>query len=202
MFKLKRGTSSPDLTGSNVGQAIHEAEKAASAAVSSAGARVAETAGRTSDQVAVLGARAGGTASALTEKMARRADDAEDNLKASRSRLARGLRGSRAGGLRRKPSVAAEAILRAQLVKTSRDLSRESTDLREAVDSLRAVVKANRKARARGRRRLIFGLVLGGALVYHADPEHGHERRAATARRLRSAVGSPQTGASRLAGSG
>lgn len=97
--------------------------------------------------------------------------------------------------------MAAEAIMRAQLAKTSRELSQESTDLREAVDSLRSVVKANRNATARGRRRLMFGLVLGGALVYHVDPEHGHQRRAASVRRLRSVVGKGHAGASRSAGS-
>jgi hypothetical protein len=78
--------------------------------------------------------------------------------------------------------------LKSELAKTSRDLAHESTDLTRAVSSLNAVIKANRKAAARGRTRLIGGVAIGATLMYHFDGEHGRERRAATARRLRGLV--------------
>ncbi|HEX3801417.1 MAG TPA: hypothetical protein VHV75_01110 [Solirubrobacteraceae bacterium] len=78
-----------------------------------------------------------------------------------------------------------DAKLKAELVKTSHELAHESSSLGHAIDSLNAVIKANRKAAARGRTRLIGGLAIGAVLMYHFDAEHGHKRRAATARRLR-----------------
>ncbi len=78
-----------------------------------------------------------------------------------------------------------DTALKSQLAKTSRDLAHESTDLTRAVSSLNAVIKANRKAAARGRTRLIGGVAVGAVLMYHLDAEHGRERRAATVRRLR-----------------
>ena len=151
------------MVGGSVRQVIHEAERAASTAANTAGARVAHTAGKASD-------------------------------KHLRRKLVRALRRSRASVLRRKPTIATEAILTAKLarasqglVSTSHELAQESTDLREAVDSLGAVAKANREVvPAHGRRTLVFGLALGAALMYHLDVENGGERRAATARRLRS----------------
>lgn len=85
---------------------------------------------------------------------------------------------------RTKLSPSSDAVLKAQLVKTSRELARESSDLGDAVDSLNAIIRANRKAAVKGRTRLIGGLVIGAGLMYHFDAEHGRERRAATARRL------------------
>lgn len=78
----------------------------------------------------------------------------------------------------------ADAMVKAQLVKTSRELAHESSDLNSAVESLNRIIKSNRKAAARGRTRLIGGLALGAALMYHLDAEHGRERRAATGRLL------------------
>ena len=78
----------------------------------------------------------------------------------------------------------ADAMVKAQLVKTSRELAHESSDLNSAVESLNRIIKSNRKAGARGRTRLIGGLALGAALMYHLDAEHGRERRAATGRLL------------------
>lgn len=107
------------------------------------------------------------------------------------------------GGSKRKPKLvlpdvrsrvpsklrrSSDAVLKAQLAKTSRELAHESSDLAEAVDSLNAVIKANRKAGARGRTRLLGGLAIGAALMYHLDPSRGRERRAATGRRLVGAV--------------
>jgi hypothetical protein len=90
---------------------------------------------------------------------------------------------------RTKLSPSSDAILKAQLVKTSRELARESSDLGGAVDSLNAIIKANRKAAVKGRTRLVAGLAIGAGLMYHLDAEHGRERRAATARRLGFTVG-------------
>lgn len=92
--------------------------------------------------------------------------------------------------VRTKLSPSSDAILKAQLLKTSHELARESSDLGNAVDSLNAIITANRKAAAKGRTRLIGGLVIGACLMYHLDAEHGRDRRAATARRLGVAVGS------------
>jgi hypothetical protein len=75
-----------------------------------------------------------------------------------------------------------DAMLKAQLVKTSRELAHESSDLNAAVDSLNKIIKTNRKSAAKGRTRLIGGVALGAALMYHLDAEHGRERRAATGR--------------------
>jgi hypothetical protein len=181
---LKRRSSKRDLSSGEVQHAIREAEKTAASVAAGASARVAETAGRAGHAAG----RAGHAATAMTEKVGARAGHAEENLKQSRRTLARRIRRSQAT-VSRKPSVAAEALLRAQLAKTSRELSHESADLRETVDSLSAVVlSANRRATARGRRRLVLGLALGAMLMYHFDAEHGRERRAAATRRLR-AVG-------------
>lgn len=76
----------------------------------------------------------------------------------------------------------ADALLKAQLARTSHELADESSALNAAVASLNGVIKANRRAAARGRTRLFGGLALGAALMYHLDRDHGRERRAATAR--------------------
>ena len=81
-----------------------------------------------------------------------------------------------------------DAMLKAQLVKTSRELAHESSDLNTAVESLNKLIKANRRAAVRGRTRLLGGLALGAALTYHLDAEHGRERRAATGRMLANMV--------------
>jgi hypothetical protein len=91
-----------------------------------------------------------------------------------------GSAGERASKLR--PN--SDAVLKAQLVKTSHELARESSELGQAVGSLNAIIRANRRAAVKGRTRLIAGLALGAGLMYHLDAEHGRERRAATARRL------------------
>jgi len=85
---------------------------------------------------------------------------------------------------RTKLSPSGDELLRAQLMKTSRELARESSDLGSAVDSLSGIIRANRKAAAKGRTRLIGGLAIGAGLMYHLDADHGRERRAATVRRL------------------
>jgi hypothetical protein len=77
-----------------------------------------------------------------------------------------------------------DAMLKAQLVRTSRELAHESSDLNAAVDSLNRIIKTNRRAAARGRTRLLGGLALGAAIMYHLDADHGRERRAATARMM------------------
>jgi hypothetical protein len=77
-----------------------------------------------------------------------------------------------------------DAMLKAQLVKTSRELAHESSDLNAAVDSLNRVIKINQKAAAKGRTRLLGGVAIGAALVYHLDAQQGRQRRAATARLL------------------
>lgn len=81
------------------------------------------------------------------------------------------------------------AMVRLQLANTSRELAHETTDLGEAVESLNAIVKSNRKvAGAAKRRRLFAGIAVGAALAYHLDVENGKQRRAATARLLSNAA--------------
>ena len=75
-----------------------------------------------------------------------------------------------------------DAMLKAQLVKTSRELAHESSDLNAAVDSLNRIIKNNRHAAAKGRTRPIGGAALGAVVMYHLDADHGRERRAATGR--------------------
>ena len=92
-----------------------------------------------------------------------------------------------------------DAMVKAQLVKTSRELAHESSDLSAAVDSLNKIIRANRRAAAKSRTRLLGGAAMGAALMYHFDAEHGRERRAATAQLLTRMVrgqGQPPTGAS------
>lgn len=84
----------------------------------------------------------------------------------------------------RLPLPSGDAMLKAQLVKTSRELAHESSDLNAAVDSLSRIIKSNRRAAAKGRTRLIGGAALGAALMYHLDADQGRQRRAATARLL------------------
>ena len=75
-----------------------------------------------------------------------------------------------------------DAMLKAQLARTSRELAHESSDLNAAVDSLNRIIKSNRRAAANGRTRLIGGLALGAAIMYHLDADQGRQRRAATGR--------------------
>jgi signal transduction histidine kinase len=75
-------------------------------------------------------------------------------------------------------------VLKAQLVRTSRELAHESSDLNAAVDSLNRIIKSNRRAAANGRTRLLGGLALGAAVMYHLDADQGRQRRAATARMM------------------
>jgi hypothetical protein len=93
----------------------------------------------------------------------------------SRSMMKRRRRG-------RLPLPSGDAMLKAQLVKTSRELAHESSDLNAAVDSLNRIIKSNRRAAAKGRTRLIGGAALGAALMYHLDADQGRQRRAATGR--------------------
>jgi hypothetical protein len=94
------------------------------------------------------------------------------------------LFGARAA-TREKLRPARNAKLKAQLARTSRELASETSELESAVGSLQDVIKANRTAGARGRTRTILGILIGAVATYHLDPQHGHERRRASARRLR-----------------
>ena len=76
----------------------------------------------------------------------------------------------------------ADLVLKTQLARTSRELAHETSDIGAAVESLNAIIKKNRKVGAKARTRLIGGVAIGAAVMYHLDPAHGRERRAATAR--------------------
>ena len=90
-----------------------------------------------------------------------------------------------------------DAMVKAQLVKTSRELAHESSDLNAAVSSLNKIIRANRRAAAKSRTRLLGGAALGAALMYHFDAERGRERRAATAQLVTTDGPRPAPAASR-----
>ncbi len=177
---------------------VHEAEAGASKiaeAVELAGARITRGAG----QVAKGAGQASGKASELSGQLKGRVaqapldiKDAKLNLKdakltAREKRLnmmrtfTRSMTKRRAKML---PSGGTDAMVKAQLVKTSRELAHESSDLSAAVDSLNKIIKANRRAAAKSRTRLLGGLALGATLMYHLDTEQGRQRRAATGQML------------------
>jgi uncharacterized protein YjbJ (UPF0337 family) len=182
---------------------VHGAEEGATKlaeAVEIAGARVSKGAGHASGranelsghlrgqlkgQANELSGQLKGQAGELSGQLKGQAHDLSGQLKSRRAResavhsLSRSLTKRRAQLM---PS--SDAMLKAQLVKTSRELAHESSDLGAAVDSLNQIIKSNRKAAARGRTRMFGGLALGAALMYHLDAAHGRERRAATARLL------------------
>jgi hypothetical protein len=109
-------------------------------------------------------------------------------LEAGKTGTKLGARGATFGAkaaLREKLRPARDAKLKAQLAHTSRELASETSDLGDAVGSLNQVIKANRRAGARGRTRTIVGFVLGTIVTYHLDPQNGRERRRASAERLR-----------------
>jgi hypothetical protein len=163
---------------------VEDATHRLSSAVETAGARTAKSARKGAKQ-------ASDRASALSEQLGDRVNHAQLDLKHD---LKRARRKRRFWQFWRR--VDSEAILKAQLAKTSRDLAHESSDLNSAVNSLNSVIKANRKGAARGRTRLIAGTAIGAALMYHFDAEHGKERRKATARRLRGVAGRSSSGPS------
>ncbi len=68
----------------------------------------------------------------------------------------------------------------AQLAEASAGIAQESAELEKAVTGINQAICANRRAGARGRTKLIGGLLLGAGIMYHTDPEHGRERRANT----------------------
>jgi hypothetical protein len=154
---------------------VEDAANRLSAAVETASAKTAKTARKSAKQ-------AGDRASALGDQIGDRVNHAQIDLKRARRRRRLWL------FIRRRRRID-DAILKAQLAKTSHELSRESTDLSHAVNSLNSVIKSNRKAAARGRSRLIGGVAIGAVVMYHVDPEHGKERRKATGRRLKGVVG-------------
>jgi hypothetical protein len=77
-----------------------------------------------------------------------------------------------------------DAMLKAQLARTTRELAHESSDLNAAVDSLNQIIKSNRRDAAKGRTRLLGGAALGVIVMYHLDSAQGRQRRAATGRML------------------
>jgi hypothetical protein len=159
-------------------QGVEDAANRLSAAVETASARTAKSAKSAKKNAK----QAGDRASALGEQIGDRVSHAQSDLQRARRRRRLWL------FIRRRNRID-DAILKAQLAKTSHELSRESTDLTHAVKSLNSVIKSNRKAAARGRTRLIGGVAIGALVMYHVDPEHGKERRKATSRRLKGVVG-------------
>lgn len=156
-----------------------------------------EAAHRVSDAVEKAGSRALKTANVAVDRasnlgtqLSDRVGSAHIEVPALPTRGRRQRRGVRAfsdskRGLIGRLRHADEAMLKAQLAKTSRELANESAELGRAVDSLNGVIVANRRAGAARRTRLFLGIALGAAVMYHLDPEHGRERRAATAEALK-----------------
>jgi hypothetical protein len=176
---------------------VHGAEGSASKiaeAVETASARVAKGAG----QVAKSAGQASGMASELTgqikgkvaqaplevkdAKLSMR--DAKLSLREKRLNVMQKLIRSTVRRQAKMLPSGTDAMVKAQLVKTSRELAHESSDLNAAVNSLNKIIRANRRAAAKSRTRLLGGAAIGAALMYHLDSEHGRERRAATAQML------------------
>jgi hypothetical protein len=181
-------------------------------AVELAGARVAKGAGQAGGRASELSGQFKGQASELSGQLKGQASELSGQLKdrvaqspldirdarhsvkdaalsvrgarlSTREKLVRSI--SRSLTKRRaKLLPSTDAMVKAQLVKTSRELAHESSDLNAAVDSLNRVIKINQKAAAKGRTRLLGGVAIGAALVYHLDAQQGRQRRAATARLL------------------
>ncbi|MGH2835381.1 MAG: hypothetical protein ACRDLT_15620 [Solirubrobacteraceae bacterium] len=182
--------------------------------VESAGARMAKGAGQVAKGAGAAGGRAselsgqlkgqaGGKASELSGQIKGRVaqapidiKDAKHGMKDAQLSMRKARLGMREmmmrsvsrGMIKRRSRLlpSGDAMLKAQLVKTSRELAHESSDLGAAVESLNKVIKTNRRAATKGRTRLIGGAALGAALMYHLDAEHGRQRRAATARAVTS----------------
>jgi hypothetical protein len=166
-----------------------------------AGGRASELSGQFKGQASELSGQLKGQASELSGQLKGRVAQAPLDLKDARHSVkdaSLSLRGARLSTReklvraasrsitkrRAKLLPSSDAMLKAQLVKTSRELAHESSDLNTAVESLNRIIKTNRKAAARGRTRLLGGVALGAALVYHLDAQQGRQRRAASARLL------------------
>ena len=193
---------------------VHGAEEGATKvaeAVESAGARMAKGAGhlakgtgQASGRASELSGQLKGQASELSGQLKGRIAHAPLDLKDAKLSMKDAKLGMRETRLnmrerilrsmsrqmtRRRPATkgllpSGDAMLKAQLVRTSRELAHESSDLNAAVDSLNRIIKSNRHAAAKGRTRLLGGLALGAALMYHLDADQGRQRRAATARMM------------------
>ncbi len=188
---------------------VHGAEESATKVaevVESAGVRMAKGAGQVAKgagQVANGAGQAGGRAGGLSDQLKGRMADTPLDMKDARQSMKdarRSMRQARLGVremmvrsmprsmLKRRARLmpSTDAMLKAQLVRTSRELAHESSDLNAAVDSLNRIMRTNRRAAANGRTRLLGGLALGAALMYHLDADQGRQRRAATGRLMTS----------------
>jgi hypothetical protein len=183
--KKKSGPIHVDGVPQGLAHGANEAAQRVSDAIEKAGSRAVKTANIAADRAGELGMRAEN----LGAELGNRIGNAHVEVKAPKLRR---RRHPRLRSKRRRPAPLGgrlqypeEAMLKAQLAKTSRELAHESADLGKAVESLNSVIRANRRAGAARRTRLFLGAAAGAALMYHLDPEHGRERRAATARAFR-----------------
>jgi hypothetical protein len=183
----------------------HGAEEGATKlaeAVETAGARVAKGAGHASGaaselsgqlkgqagqlkgQASELSGQLKGQASELSGQLKGRTAHAPGDIRSARESMSRSM--TRAITKRRRTRLlpSTDAMLKAQLARTTRELAHESSDLSAAVDSLNQIIKANRKVAAKSRTRLLGGAALGIAVMYHLDSARGRQRRAASARLL------------------
>jgi hypothetical protein len=164
----------PEAAPAAIAHGAEDAVNRLAGAVEGVGARTAKSAGHVSGRLSELGGQLGNRVSNVSLEVRRPKPSPSRRLSAAWTTA-----------LRRRRRLQGDAVLKTQLAKTSRDLAHESSDLSHAISSLNAVIRANRKAAARGRTRLIGGVAIGAALMYHLDSEHGRERRSSTARRLR-----------------
>jgi hypothetical protein len=171
---MSRIETPEDLRDVAVERAGDAAQRVADAA-GGVGDRISKRADRAAVRSGVLGVKAGSRVGAAGTKV---------GVKGSKLGL-RGLIFGTKAGVREKLRPARDAKLKADLVRTSRELAHEASDLESTVESLKAVIADNRQAGAKGRTRLIGGVVLGAIITYHLDVEHGAQRRAATAQRLK-----------------
>jgi hypothetical protein len=162
------------------GDAAHRVAEAAEAT----GSRVAKHAESANTRVGRFRAKAGGQIGRAGEGLGGKQMYAR-RVVADLTAVARSRADAAASRARRKADAAS---VRLQLANTSRELAHETSDLGQAVESLSAIVKTNRKASVAKRRRLFVGIALGAGLAYHLDPTQGRQRRAATARLLTNAA--------------
>jgi hypothetical protein len=166
-----------------------------------AGGRASELSGQLKGQASELSGQLRGQASELSGQIKDRVAQAPLDIKDARHSVkdaTLSMRGARLGTreklarsisrslarVRARLLPSTNAMLKAQLVRTSRELAHESSDLNAAVDSLNRIIKTNQNVAVRGRTRLLGGVALGAALVYHLDAQQGRQRRAASARLL------------------
>jgi uncharacterized phage infection (PIP) family protein YhgE len=141
-------------------------------------------AGQLKGQAGELSGQLKGQANDLSGQLKGRAAHAPVDIRGARESMSRSMSRSISKRRRARLLPSTDAMLKAQLARTTRELAHESSDLNAAVDSLTQIIKSNRRDAARSRTRLLGGAALGVVVMYHLDSAQGRQRRAASARLL------------------